>query len=322
MSLPRLLAHALHKPNFQAVPDYLDFCKRYLEFIGDEANYQAEIVSQNERWYRFYQYLDDGNFNVTRPINSDLMYRSESFAVAAPMFEEVLDRLRDGERPGDEYRQVVTRVIYTVQQSIGATLDALPAGESNKARKINGDLFERFIQILIRRLGIDCMAGVIKVPIRDASGGVVHEMAYQHDLMIRSETKLKVIGSVKTSSKDRIDKIFMDKFFYSKITGTALPHIAIFLNDVQRKRSGRENRYGVNATFLSGHFKAYTIVLNPIDGIYYCDIRPNMVNDPFLSRRIKTIDHLFYSDLWSLTAVEGLSLDEVIIAEEAEEDAE
>jgi hypothetical protein len=320
MSLPRLLAHAIHKPNFQTVPDYLNFCARYLEFIGNENNYQAEIVSQNERWYRFYQYLEDGNYNVTRPINSDLMYQSESFAVAAPLFEEVLDGLRAGERPGDEYRQVVTRVIYTVQQSIGATLDALPAGESNKARKINGDLFERFIQVLIRRLGIDCTAGVIQVPIKDAAGEVVHKMTYQHDLMIRSEMKLKVIGSVKTSSKDRIDKIFMDKFFYSKITETALPHIAIFLNDVQRKRSGRENRYGVNATFLSGHFKAYTIVLNALDGVYYCDIRPNMVNDPFLSQHIKTIDHLFYNDLWSLIAVEGLSLDEVVIAEEDPDD--
>lgn len=233
MSLTRLLAHAIHKPNFLSVVDYLGFCARYLEFIGNEENYQAEIVSQNERWYRFYQYLEDGNFNVTRPINSDLMYQSESFAVAAPLFIEALRGLRDGERPGDEYRQVFTRVIYTAQQSIGATLDALPAGESNKARKINGDLFERFIQLLIRELGIDCTAGVIAVPIRDDSGEEIHKMTYQHDLMIRSDNKLKVIGSVKTSSKDRIDKIFMDKFFYCKITGTALPHVAIFLGGVR-----------------------------------------------------------------------------------------
>lgn len=91
---------------------------------------------------------------------------------------------------------------------------------------------------------------------------------------------------------------------------------------MQRKNSRRPNQYGVNATFLSGHFKAYTLVLNPIDGMYYCDIRPNMVNDDFLSQHIRTIDHFFYDDLWRLIAVEGQDLDEVIIDEEKDNDIE
>ena len=37
----------------------------------------------------------------------------------------------------------------------------------------------------------------------------------------------------------------------------------------------------MSATFLPGHFKGYTIKLNPLDGVYYCDIRPNMQTDPF-----------------------------------------
>ncbi|HVV67835.1 MAG TPA: hypothetical protein VHE99_02195 [Gammaproteobacteria bacterium] len=92
----------------------------------------------------------------------------------------------------------------------------------------------------------------------------------------------------------------MDKLLYSKLTGTALPHIAIFLNDVQRKKSNKSNRYGINATFLPGHFKAYTVKLNALDGVYYCDIRPNMVEDHFLAKYISTIDKFFYDDLWSL----------------------
>ncbi len=111
---------------------------------------------------------------------------------------------------------------------------------------------------------------------------------------------LKAIGSVKTSSKDRIDKIFMDKFLYSKLTETALPHIAIFLNDVQRKKTNQENIYGINSTFLTGHFKAFTIKLNPLDGVYYCDIRPNMERDKLLKEHIQTIDHLFCEDIWQL----------------------
>ena len=133
------------------------------------------------------------------------------------------------------------------------------------------------------------------------------------DLLISKDTELKIIGSVKTSSKDRIDKVFMDKFLYNRLTDTALPHIAIFLNDVQRKKTERENEYSVNATFLPGHFKAYTVKLNPLDGVYYCDIRTSMIEDVLLSQHIKTIDHFFYSDLWELLDKHGQNLGEVAI---------
>lgn len=115
-------------------------------------------------------------------------------------------------------------------------------------------------------------------------------MSYQHDLLLFQGDKLKVIGSaVNTSSKDRLDKIFIDTFLYSRLTETAIPHTAIFLNDVQRKKTRREKEYGVNATFLPGHFKGYTVKLNPFDGVYHCDIRPNMQTDEFLKAHIKSM---------------------------------
>ena len=80
-------------------------------------------------------------------------------------------------------------------------------------------------------------------------------MSYQHDLIIEKNYDVKVIGSIKTSSKDRIDKIFIDKFLYNKLTEKATPHIAIFLNDVQRKNTKRENEYGISSTFLTGTFQ-------------------------------------------------------------------
>ncbi|MFA7237028.1 MAG: hypothetical protein WC058_09205 [Phycisphaeraceae bacterium] len=70
------------------------------------------------------------------------------------------------------------------------------------------------------------------------------------------------------------------------------------MNDVQRKKTSRPDRYGINATFLPGHFKGYTIKLNPLDGVYYCDMRPNMACDPLLNQHIRTIDHFFCTDLW------------------------
>lgn len=97
----------------------------------------------------------------------------------------------------------------------------------------------------------------------------------------------------------------MDKFLYSKLTGTTLPHIAIFLNDVQRKNTAKENKYSVSATFLPGRFKGFTIKLNPLDGVYYCDIRPNMRTDSILKKHIQTIDYFFCSDLWKLVHYSG-----------------
>jgi hypothetical protein len=298
MSLADLVAHATDKSRFHTLEHYLSFCSRYLEFTQD--GLQARIVSQNEPHYLFYQYRKDGNFNISRPLNSLLMYDAERFANAAPKLIQALNQLRDGSQPHNSLREPIIRTIYTVQQSIGATLDALPAGMSNQARKVNGDLFERFIRLLIVSLGIDCVSGIVQVPVKDDSGIELFKSSYQHDLLISQKGELKIIGSVKTSSKDRLDKVFMDKFLYSKLTDTALPHIAIFLNDVQRKKTRQENRYGVSATFLPGHFKAYTIKLNPLDGVYYCDIRPSMVEDVLLSKHIKTIDHLFYFGLWEL----------------------
>ncbi len=54
------------------------------------------------------------------------------------------------------------------------------------------------------------------------------KMNYQHDMIVQVDSETKAIGSVKTSSKDRIDKIFIDKFLYNKLTDTDIPHFAIF----------------------------------------------------------------------------------------------
>jgi hypothetical protein len=318
MSLANLVAHATDKTQFNTVDDYITFCARYLDYI--ESGLQARIVSQNELHYQFFQYNQSGSFNITRPLNSLLMYDADSFMSAADQFTLTFEQLKDSKNSSEELRENIIRTIYTVQQSIGATLDALPAGKSNQARKVNGDLFERFIRLLIVSLGIDCVSGTMQVPVKDTDGSVLFKSSYQHDLMISCEDELKIIGSVKTSSKDRIDKVFMDKFLYNRLTDTALPHIAIFLNDVQRKKTRRENEYGVSATFLPGHFKAYTVKLNPLDGVYYCDIRPNMVDDKLLSQHIKTIDHFFYSDLWELLNIQGQNLGEIAI--EPEENGE
>lgn len=296
MTLNKLTKLAKNKDNFKSITDYITFCNKFLEFISND-NLQAIIISQNENHYCFYQYGKSGKYQITRPINSKLMYDIDSFIDVSKEYQKLLKNSKDMNSPDEKSRSILNNSTYTIQQSIGATLDALPAGESNTARKINGDLFENFIRLIINEIGIKCRAGVVQIPIFGKEEKLFN-MSYQHDLIIEDKKDIKVIGSVKTSSKDRIDKIFIDKFLYNKLTEKSTPHIAIFLNDVQRKKTSTENKYGINSTFLPGHFKGYTVKLNPLDGVYYCDIRPNMLTEDILKDYIKTFDHLIFEDIW------------------------
>jgi hypothetical protein len=292
VTLLRLVEWAKDKSRFMSVDDYSLFCEEYLSFVFN--GLQAVIVSQNENHYRFFQYKEDGFFNVSRPINSNLLIPVEDFVRAKDTFNYALQHIREIEAE-QEIRQLINRFVYTCQQAIGAALDALPASESNAARKINGDLFERFIRLVIISIGINVRDGTVSIPVIE-SGETLFYMNYQHDLIIEDNNEVKAIGSVKTSSKDRIDKIFIDKFLYNRLNNSTTSHFAVFLNDVQRR--GREPNFGINATFKTGHFKGYTVKLNPLDGVYYCDLRPNMLTDDILTAQIRPLDFLLVEDIW------------------------
>jgi hypothetical protein len=295
MNLKKLVVKAKDKTNFIDLQAFINFSGEYLNYISD--NLQAVIISQNENHYQFYQYKKEGNFQISRPVNSNLMYNVDEFLDFSKEYISILKNIKSINKEDDSIRRIINNGTYTIQQSIGCALDGLPAGQSNTARKLNGDLFEHLIRLIIQEIGIDCRSGVIHVPVI-AEGEPLFNMSYQHDLIIGNESDVKVIGSIKTSSKDRIDKIFIDKFLYNKLTEKTTPHIAIFLNDIQRKKTSTESQYGVNATFLPGHFKGYTIKLNPLDGVYYCDIRPNMKTESILKDHIKTFDNLLIEDIW------------------------
>ncbi len=293
MKITRLTKIAADKTKFGTLSDFFNFAEMYLEYASTKL--QAVIVSQNENHYCFHQYKSDGNYQITRPINSRLMYKAADFPSAKKSFLRILKNARDVK--SDKKRESINKAVYTLQMAIGSTLDALPVGNSNKARKINGDLFELLIQLVIKELGIDCRAGTIKVPVI-LQGKEQFRISYQHDLIIERDENIKLIGSIKTSSKDRLGKIFLDKFLYNKLTDTNTPHVAIFLNDIQRKRSRQKNKYGVSSTFLPGHFRTYSIKLSSLDGVYYCDIRPNMLTEDVLKDSIHSFDRFICEDIW------------------------
>ena len=92
MNLKALVEIARDKTRFPTISDYADFCLAYLEFI--KTSLQAVIVSRNETNYRFFQYKEDGNFTVTRPINSNLMIPLEEFSAARDLFLGIIGDIR------------------------------------------------------------------------------------------------------------------------------------------------------------------------------------------------------------------------------------
>jgi hypothetical protein len=298
---------------FKSLDDYLTIGRAFLMFLRQEQ--PTRIVSPTQPNYAFFQYGSDFGHKITRPLNTDLLIES------APDFEDEFGRfmlflvdLRKcrgaaGLGPGGvQYAasHAVNRMVYTIQQSLGCVSDAFD--DTNQSRKRAGQLFETLVKLVIQEVGVECEPRTINIPIPDYPG---YEMSYELDLVfsrnkaiLTSETKFihpsEVIGSVKTTSKDRIDKIFLDKYLLTKLLGRDVPVVAIFLHDVQRARRGN-SIFGVNTTFKSNHFLGYTVALCRLDGVYYVDPRPEMLANQRLREQIFDFQQFLVHDLWSLT---------------------
>ncbi len=243
MTLKKLVQIASDKEKFTSLETYISFCKSYLDYTA--GNLQAKIVAKRETHYQFFQYKKEGGFQITRPINSQLMFDASSAKVLDTKFISIIKNLRGGAIDTKANRVLVNRAIYTIQQSIGAALDALPAGLSNTARKINGDLFERLIKLVLNKAGVDCTSGVVSIPIK-VEGVAEFKMSFQQDLIVKEGELVKIIGSVKTSSKDRLGKFLWTNFYSIDSRKRTCRISRFFLNDVQRK--------GKNATRLFHKF--------------------------------------------------------------------
>lgn len=298
---------------FKSLDDYLIIGRSFLEFLCREQ--PTRIVSPAQLNYAFFQYGSDFGHKITRPLNTSLLIESAvDFEGEFGRFMAFLADLRKHQgipetQPGSKQyvaSRAVNRMIYTIQQSIGCVSDAFD--DTNQSRKRAGQLFETLVKLVIQEVGVDCEPRTVNIPIPDYPG---YEMSYELDLVfsrnkaiLASETKFihpaEVTGSVKTTSKDRIDKIFLDKYLLTKLLGRDVPVVAIFLHDVQRARRGN-SIFGVNTTFKSNHFLGYTVALNRLDGVYYVDLRPEMLANQRLREQIFDFQQFLVHDLWSLT---------------------
>lgn len=298
--------------SLRSLGDYYDLTRHYLTYLTKEK--PTQIVSPTNPSYRFFQYGEAFGHKITRPLNFGLYeHRARGFKSRFDRFTDLLTALRKRKRPLDMDTRLgafvtsggVNSVIYTMQQSIGAVADSLVDG--NQARKRVGQLFEGLVKLVLKEMGVESESRTVRLPIPGNPG---RTMSYELDLVFSRDKAImtaespclqpsEIVGSVKTTSKDRIDKVFLDKFLLTRLLGREVPVVAIFLHDVQRARKGGSN-FGIASTFKSNHFLGYSIALNKLDGVYYVDPRPEMVSNELLSSQIDSFGAFLTRDLWIL----------------------
>jgi hypothetical protein len=302
------------KSGFKQLDDYVKFCSTFLALVEMERPTRIVSPSPSNEHYVFYQYGKANRNKITRPLNTRLFFESsEELSAAFERFVQFLGDLKkhkQGAAEGKSRKQYleskeINRVVYTLQRSVGCVGDSFE--NENQSRKRIGQLFESLVKLIIKGVGVTCEPRVINIPIPGYAG---REMSYELDLVfsrnkaiIASETKhihtAEVVGSVKTTSKDRIDKVFLDKFLLTRLLGRDIPVVAIFLHDVQRAKRG-ESIFGINSTFKTNHFLGYTVALNKLDGVYYVDPRPDMLTNDRLREQIRDFQSFLVLDLWTL----------------------
>lgn len=110
----------------------------------------------------------------------------------------------------------------------------------------------------------------------------------------RNMAEDEVVVSLKTSSKDRMGKIFLDKMLMSRFAERSVKVVGIFHNDVQRKKHA-----DVSFTLVSGLFMVYTRFLETLDGVYFVDPPPKALVPP-LSNHIRSFSQFVLHDVWQL----------------------
>lgn len=321
VSLSELQTAVQDEEGFIRLDQYPKLCERFLTYLNETS--PTRIVSPKVSNYIFFQYGADYDHKITRPLNSNLFIESPvAFVDAFGRFVSFLGDLRRFQDSAAEQRTVqaymrtgeVNKVVYTMQQAIGCVGDSFP--NANQTRKRIGQAFETLVKLIMREVGVTCEGRTVKLPVPGYPG---YKMSYELDLVFSRSTAIitaetqhihssEIVGSVKTTSKDRIDKIFLDKYLLTKLLGRDIPVVAIFLHDVQRSSTPSKRKsapgatdFGIVSTFKTGHFLGYTVALNRLDGVYYVDPRPAMLTHNKLREQIRNFQRFLMTDLWALS---------------------
>lgn len=290
------LTEELHRP-CESLEDFARVATRVLEYLPNVVSSSAE-----KNGYRIMASEVAGTKKYLRPVNQQLFLSdAKAFQEEYARFDALLVSMRDGERnPSMFDTGTIDSVVYTIQQSIGCGLDLL--GDSNSARKHVGNRFEELLRFIFHRMGISNSHRVLNIPYETENG--TKQYKCEIDLILSPYEEVRstpqhldpaeVVVSLKTTSKDRMGKIFMDKILLERFVDHPQKVIGIFLNDVQRK--GKDS---ISFTLVSGLFMVYSEFITPMDGVYYIDPPPQAQVEPF-SRHISSFSKLLFQDVWEL----------------------
>lgn len=237
-----------------------------------------------------------------RPINKTLYISDQDeFEHAYKIFTETISKIKVGFVDFTEgEKRNIDSFLYTIQQSIGAGLDLLV--DPNSSRKHVGNRFEELIRVVFNEIGIANKRIVLRIPYSTDEGEKIYKC--ENDLILSPTGKVastsdhldenEIVVSVKTTSKDRMGKMFIDKILLERFVNHPQKVIGIFNNDVQRKKNN-----DISFTLVSGLFMVYTQFLTQIEGVYYLDPPPTVLKAPF-NRHMKRFSELITIDLSKL----------------------
>jgi hypothetical protein len=259
--------------------EFIEVSKRVLDYLPSVISERHEIKD-----YILLSSEVAGTKKFVRPIqNSMFIFNPDEFQSQAEKYISILDNISKGQREiSQETYKTVDNITYTIQQSIGVGLDLL--SNPNSARKHVGNRFEELIRLILTRASVTNKKIVFKIPYPTDEGEKMYscetDMILSPLMKVQSDTKKidsrEIVVSLKTSSKDRMGKIFLDKLLMEKYARHPVKVIGIFLNDVQRKEEKN-----ISFTFVSGLFMVYTKFLCVLDGVYFVDPPPKVNESPY-----------------------------------------
>lgn len=279
-----------------SLQEFEEITKRILQYLPNVLS-----ASQKKNNYIIYSSEIAGTVKYLRPINKHLFIDNvNAFKINFQQLLNILKRIKTGHRVSENQKDIIDSTVYTMQQSIGAGLDLLV--KPNSARKHVGNRFEELIKVIFTEIGIANKKIVLQIPYTTQEG--IKTYKCENDLILSPYKEVKstssfidkneIVVSAKTTSKDRMGKMFIDKILLERFVKHPQKVIGIFLNDVQRK-----NTDNISFTLVSGLFMVYTKFLTKLDGIYYLDPPPNATKKPY-SEYMKRFSELLTVDLHKL----------------------
>ncbi|HPG38554.1 MAG TPA: hypothetical protein PLP19_03190 [bacterium] len=268
-------------------------------------NYMRDMINKETHFsdYIICSSTIAGTKKTIRPFHQNLFIREpDIFLREYNELSKIFNYLKGGQRVFEKNQyDIVDKVIYTIQQSIGIGLDLLV--EPNSSRKHVGNRFEELIRIILQTIAIPMKKVILNIPY-DTDEGVKYYKC-ETDVVISPYKNVKsnakdidpdeIVISLKTTTKDRMPKIFIDKLLMERFLGHPVRILGISQNDIQRKDDTKEPK--ISYTFVSNLFMVYTKFLTELEGYYYLDV-PKVAKQAPFNNYIFPFSKLILNDIW------------------------